>query len=64
MSEQIVFGDIEQPTPQDVSNFLWRAMQYIKERRPYDLTTIAILNEKCYDIMDEEFGRQRELAIQ
>lgn len=58
-----MFGDIQDPTAQDASNFVWRAMQYIQERRPHELMTIQILREKCYDIMDAELGPQREKAI-
>ncbi len=59
-----VSGELVEPTPKDVSNFLFDAMQYIRERRPFEMATIAILNEKCHDVMDIEIGRQRELVIQ
>ena len=52
------------PTPQDVSNFLFRAGTYIRERRPDETEAIQILRERCFDIMDAEVGRQRGLAIQ
>ena len=55
LTEQWWYGS---PTPQEISSFLWRAMQYIKDRRPFELATIAILNEKCYDVMDVEIGRR------
>lgn len=64
MSEQTVFGTIEEPTAQDVSNFLCRAAQYIRDRRPYELVTIAILNEKCFDVMDAFVGSERVKGIQ
>ena len=55
--------DIQEPTPQDVSNFLFNAMIYVRERRPYEVHTIAILNELCFDVMDAEVGKQRALGV-
>lgn len=57
-----VFGVCE-PTPQDVSNFLFDACKYIKDRRPFEMATIAILQEKSYDVMDAEVGRLRALEV-
>jgi hypothetical protein len=64
MSKENVF-DTKMPesAEQAASNFVWRAMQYIKERRPYESMTIAILNEKCYDIMDACLGPERAKGI-
>jgi hypothetical protein len=53
----------EQNEQQAASNFVWRAMQYIKERRPFEGETLAILNEKCYDIMDACLGPERSKGI-
>jgi len=52
-----------EPTPQMVANFLWRVIQYIKDRRPFEMATIAILNEKCYDIMDAYLGPEKAKRI-
>ncbi len=46
-----------------VSGLLWRAMRYIIERRPHELVTIAILNEKAYDVYDAAFGAARAKQI-
>jgi hypothetical protein len=68
--EKIVPGDYlaltrtpEQNEQQAASNFVWRAMQYIKERRPYEGATLALLNEKCYDIMDVCLGPERSKGV-
>lgn len=45
------------------AGFVWRAMKYIIERRPHELVTIAILNEKAYDVMDEADGALRAKQI-
>ena len=45
------------------ANFLWRAMSYIITRRPHERITIAILNEKAYDILDERDGKARAKGI-
>jgi hypothetical protein len=63
MSKAQVFGNITEPTPMDVSNFLYRAHQYIWCRRPYEQATLAILNEKSHDIMDAEIGKHRALEV-
>ena len=70
MSKEVFNGDYlaltrtpEQNEQQAASNFVWRAMTYIKERRPFELATIAILNEKCYDIMDACLGPERSKGI-
>ena len=61
---ETVGGEPIEPTPQAVSNFLFNAVRYISERRPDETEAIQILRERCFDIMDAEVGRQRELAIQ
>jgi|GEM_PF-2399215 hypothetical protein len=48
---------------QAASNFLWRCMKYIEERRPFEGATIAILREKAYDIMDECVGKVKSKEI-
>jgi hypothetical protein len=63
MSKEDVFGQIESPSAQDVSNFLWRACDYIQQRRPHELMTIQILREKCYDVMDAHVGAERAKAV-
>lgn len=50
-------------TPQQTAGFLWHAMRYIMERRPHELVTIAILNEKAFDIYDAADGAQRAGSI-
>jgi hypothetical protein len=45
------------------AGFVWRAMKYIIERRPHELVTIAILNEKAYDVYDAAFGAIRAKQI-
>ena len=45
------------------AGFLWRAMGYIIQRRPHELITIAILNEKAYDVIDEADGAVRAKQI-
>ena len=45
------------------AGFLWRAVWYIIQRRPHELMTIAILNEKAYDIMDGADGAARAKQI-
>jgi hypothetical protein len=42
---------------------LRRAYEYIEERRPYESWTLAILNEKAYDVQDELAGELRARAI-
>jgi hypothetical protein len=66
MSKENVFnfnGKMPETPEQAASNFVWRSMQYIKERRPFELATIALLNEKCYDIMDACLGPERPKGI-
>jgi hypothetical protein len=46
-----------------VAGLLWRAAKYIIERRPHELVTIAILNEKAYDIYDAMDGARRAKQI-
>ena|SRR5208337_2589585 len=53
----------EQSAAQEASNFVWRALQYVKERKPYEYMTIAILTEKCYDIMDAYLGPEKAKGI-
>jgi hypothetical protein len=45
------------------AGFVWRAMKYIIERRPHELATIAILNEKAYDVIDAADGALRAKQI-
>jgi hypothetical protein len=42
---------------------LRRAYEYIEERRPYESWTLAILNEKAYDIEDAVIGKGRSRTI-
>ena len=42
---------------------LRRAYEYINARRPYEAWTLAILNEKAYDIQDELTGELRAREI-
>jgi hypothetical protein len=42
---------------------LRRAYEYIEERRPYESWTLAILNEKAYDIQDAVVGGGRSRQI-
>ena len=42
---------------------LRRAYEYIEERRPYESWTLAILNEKAYDIEDITIGEGRSRLI-
>ena len=60
--------NVNDPTPQDVSNFLYRAERYLTERNTLNswpvLQAIQILHERCYDVMDAEVGRLRALAVQ
>lgn len=67
MSEPIDFWGLTQTDEQNVaqaaSGFVWRAMKYIIERRPHELVTIAILNEKAYDIFDAADGARRAKQI-
>jgi hypothetical protein len=53
----------QEPEAQAASNFLWRCMKYIEERRPFEGATIAILREKAYDIMDECVGKVKSKEI-
>jgi hypothetical protein len=46
-----------------VAGLLWRAVKYIIERRPHELMTIAILNEKAYDVYDAMDGARRAKQI-
>lgn len=54
---------IEENNTLAVSEFLTRARQYIVERRPYEAMTIAILNEKAYDLYDSVIGATRAKSI-
>jgi hypothetical protein len=53
----------EENTAERTAGFLWRAMKYIIERRPHELITIAILNEKAYDVYDAMDGARRAKQI-
>jgi hypothetical protein len=54
---------IEQQNAELTAGFLWRAMKYIIERRPHEFATIAILNEKAYDVLDAVEGVVRAKQI-
>jgi len=43
--------------------FLLHAYEYINKRRPYESWTLAILNEKRYDILDAEDGAKRAKGV-
>jgi hypothetical protein len=45
------------------AGFVWRAMKYVIARRPHELATIAILNEKAYDVIDAADGALRAKQI-
>ena len=49
--------------PSMSAGFLRNAYEYIKARRPYELMTLAILNEARYDILDAEAGMKRNLEV-
>jgi hypothetical protein len=53
----------EETTAEVIAGFIWRAERYIIERRPHELATIAILNEKAYDVIDAENGALRAKSI-
>jgi hypothetical protein len=42
---------------------LWSAANYIIKRRPHELVTIAILNEKAYDVLDRWQGEDTAKGI-
>jgi hypothetical protein len=42
---------------------LLHAYEYINKRRPYEAWTLAILNEKRYDVLDAEDGKKRTQEI-
>jgi hypothetical protein len=46
-----------------ITEFLRHAWTYIKARRPYELMTLAILNEKMFDISDVADGEERNRRI-
>ena len=54
---------VDVATPNMVAGFVWRAMRYIIDRRPHELMTIAILNEKAYEIWDGMEGAVRAKGI-
>jgi hypothetical protein len=62
MAEEF-FEEYETNAANVTAGFLWRAMKYIIERRPHELMTIAILNEKAYDVYDAAFGAARAKLI-
>jgi len=47
----------------EAEQMLRRAYEYIEKRRPYEAWTLAILNEKAYDVIDELVGELRARAI-
>ncbi len=47
----------------EVALFLNRVYKYIEKRRPYETWTLAILNEKYYDVLDAEAGPRRALEV-
>jgi len=57
------FNAPEEIDAEALAGFLWRAMKYIIERRPHELVTIAILNEKAYDVYDARDGAARAKLI-
>ena len=53
----------ETPTSQEIASFLMRAYWYIYDRRPFEMATLAILNEKAFDITDAWDGAVRAKSI-
>ncbi len=53
----------ETPTPQEIAGFLVRAYWYIYDRRPFEMATLAILNEKAFDITDAWDGAVRAKSV-
>ncbi len=53
----------EGPTKLEIAEFLRHAWVYIYNRRPYEMITLAILNECRYDLLDEieAVNRNREI---
>lgn len=62
MSDENFYG-VLMSEPELMAGFLWRAMKYIIQRRPHELMTIAILNEKAYDVYDAVQGAARAKQI-
>jgi|GEM_PF-4767090 hypothetical protein len=54
---------IEQPTPMMIAEFLHHAYDYIETRRPYESWTLAILNEKRFDIIDADIAAYRAKQV-
>jgi len=46
-----------------ITEFLRHAWEYIKARRPYESMTLAILNEKMFDISEIADGEERNRRI-
>lgn len=42
---------------------LHRAWKYIRDRRPFETVTLAILNEKYFDLFDARDGAARAKSI-
>jgi len=61
--DDAIFFEMCQENPNLIAGFLWRAMKYIIQRRPHELVTIAILNEKAYDVYDAANGAERAKQI-
>ena len=50
-------------SPTMTAYFLLHAYEYINKRRPYEAWTLAILNEKRYDVLDAEDCKKRAQEI-
>jgi hypothetical protein len=61
--ENDIFLEMCEENPTLIAGFVWRAMKYIIERRPHELMTIAILNEKAFDVLDAADGARRAKQI-
>ena len=48
-----------EPNVETIAEFLAHAWAYICNRRPYETMTLAILNEKRWDILDKSEGAVR-----
>jgi hypothetical protein len=54
---------VEEPTNDQIGEFLLHAMMYIQYRRPYEQVTLAILAETAYNFLDAAEAERRNRKI-